>query len=238
VTPTPTATSSSQGPQIVYFGLATSDGCVYCANPGCDCSGWPTPTPYIPGPTPQIFSASGGTFRIVIEANPGRSPVPTGNFLQCGASSGVPNIEIESTHNMGDGNNPVCSPNGAFKVSGGIPGIDPPDFTPTSDIINALQSFAIWFKYQSPGSACTFAPGGGSYAYVSPYLVGQNAAAQFCDPMNMPQAFPPGDSLLSVQLKDGGGNVGPTAQIIVRVFTWTPTPTITPTQPTATPTPT
>jgi hypothetical protein len=40
-----------------------------------------------------------------------------------------------------------------------------------------------------------------------------------------------------VQLKDTGGNVGPTAQIIVRVATWTPLPTNTPT-PTPSPTPT
>ena len=106
-------------------------------------------------------------------------------------------------------------------VNGGIPGIDPPNFASTPDIINALQSFAIWFTYQSPGSACTFAPGGGSYAYVNPI-----ATAQFCDPMSAPQAFPPGDSLLTVQLTDAGGNVGPTAQIIVRVSTRTPTPTM------------
>jgi len=125
---------------------------------------------------------------------------------------------------MGNASNPVCSPSGTYKVSGGIPGVDPPNFAATPDIINTLQSFAIWFTYQSPGAACTLAPGGGSYAYVSP-----GATAQFCDPMNAPQAFPPGDSLLTVQLKDTGGNVGPTAQIIVRVATWTPGPTPTPT---------
>ena len=206
---------------------------MYCTNPGCDCSGFPTRTPYVPGPTPQIFSGSGGTFRIVIEAKPGtgRSPVPTVNFTQCGTSSGVPRLQIESTRNMGNGNNPVCSPDGSYNVSGGIPGINPPDFTPTSDIINTLQSFAIWFTYQSPGYACTFAPGGGSYAYVN-----SAATAQFCDRMSAPQAFPPGDSLLTAQLMDMGGNVGPTAQIIVRVPTRTPTPTVTPTRPTATPT--
>jgi hypothetical protein len=132
---------------------------------------------------------------------------------------------------MGNGNNPVCGPDGSYNVNGGIPGINPPDFTPTSDIVNTLQSFAIWFTYQSPGYACTYAPGGGSYAYVN-----SSATAQFCDRMSAPQAFPPGDSLLTAQLMDMGGNVGPTAQIIVRVFTWTPTPSKTPTQPTATPT--
>jgi hypothetical protein len=145
----------------------------------------------------------------------------------------MPNLQIESSQNMGNGNNPVCSPSGAYKLNGGIPGIDPPDFASTPAIINALQSFAIWFTYQSPGSACTFAPGGGSYAYVNPI-----ATAQFCDAMSAPQAFPPGDSLLTVQLTDAGGNVGPTAQIIVRVSTKTPTPTWTPTQPAAAPSPT
>jgi hypothetical protein len=132
---------------------------------------------------------------------------------------------------MGNGNNPVCSPGGSYNVNGGIPGINPPDFTPTTDIINTLQSFAIWFTYQSPGYACTAAPGGGSWAYVN-----SAATAQFCDQMSAPQAFPVGDSLLTAQLMDMGGNVGPTAQIIVRVSTRTPTPSVTPTQPTATPT--
>jgi hypothetical protein len=142
----------------------------------------------------------------------------------------MPNLQIESSQNMGNASNPVCSSSGTLNLNGGIPGIDPPDFSARPDIINTLQSFAIWFKYQSPGSACTFAPGGGSYAYVS---VSPSATAQFCDAMNAAQAFPPGDSLLTVQLKDTGGNVGPTAQIIVRVATWTPPPTGTPTQPAA-----
>jgi hypothetical protein len=143
----------------------------------------------------------------------------------------MPQLQIESTQDMGNGSNPVCSSNGSENVNGGIPGVNPPDFTPTSSIINTLQSFAVWFTYQSPGYACTFAPGGGSYSYVN-----SSATAQFCDEMNLPQAFSTGDSLLTAQLMDAGGNVGPTAQIIVRVFTWTPTPTVTPTRPTATPT--
>jgi hypothetical protein len=145
----------------------------------------------------------------------------------------MPNVQIESSQNMGNGSNPVCSPSGAYNDDGGIPGINPPNFAPTPGIINALQSFAVWFLSYSPGAACTFAPGGGSYAYVSPI-----ATAQFCDEMSAPQAFPPGDSLLTVQLEDTGGKVGPTAQIIVRVSTWTPAPTETPTQTAATPSPT
>jgi hypothetical protein len=146
----------------------------------------------------------------------------------------MPNLQIESSQNMGDASNPVCSPNGAYNLNGGIPGIDPPDFTATPDIINALQSFAKWFQYYAPGAACTKAPDGTCCAYVKPSL----SQVQFCDQMSLPQAFPPGESLLTVQLTDTGGNVGPTAQIIVRVSTRTPTPTKTPTQPTATPNPT
>jgi hypothetical protein len=136
---------------------------------------------------------------------------------------------------MGSGINPVCSPSGAFNVYGGILGINPPDFTPTSAIINTLQSFAVWFTYiQSTLSACTSGPGGGYSDFVSPNLAllgrtPQSATAQFCDGMSAPQAFPPGDSLLTAQLTDTAGNVGPTAQIIVRVATWTPVVTSTPT---------
>jgi hypothetical protein len=180
-----------------------------------------------------LFGTS-GEFRIVVEARPGISGlgVATANFTTCGSASGMPNVQIESSQRMGNGSNPVCSSSGAFNVNGGIPGIDPPDFTPTSDIINTLQSFAIWFTYQSPGSACTLKPGGDCCSYVSP-----STTAQFCDKMNSAQSFPPGDSLVTVQLRDTGGNVGPAAQIIVRVATWTPVPTSTSTF-TATPSPT
>jgi hypothetical protein len=178
------------------------------------------------------LSGVSGQFRIVVEARPGISGLAVATpIAHCGSAYGIPNVQIESSRNMGNASNPVCSSSGAFHINGGIPGIDPPDFTPTTDIINTLQSFEFWFSYYSPGGACTFAQGGGTYAYVS------NGTAQLCDQMNSAQAFPPGDSLLTVQLKDTGGNVGPTAQIIVRVATWTPLPTNTPT-PTPSPTPT
>lgn len=125
----------------------------------------------------------------------------------------------------------MCSASGAYNGDGGIPFINPPNFASTPAIINALQSFAIWFQYYSPGAACTLKFGGDCCGYVSPI-----ATAQFCDEMSAPQAFPPGDSLLTVQLEDTGGNVGPTAQIIVRVSTWTPAPTETPTQTVGAPT--
>lgn len=124
---------------------------------------------------------------------------------------------------MGDGSTDVCDvgPGG-----GGIPGIDPPDFGPSQFVSNALADFSCRFESHTSGSPCTL-DRNGIEATVSPL-----ATTQFCDQVSFTAAFPQGDSLVTVQVVDIQGNVGPTAQAIVRVVTPTPAPTFTATVPT------
>ena len=55
--------------------------------------------------------------------------------------------------------------------------------------------------------------------------MGAGSQAQFCMAQNSLTPFNPGDSLVTVRLRDEVGNIGPTAQIVIRVATPTPTPT-------------
>jgi hypothetical protein len=126
-----------------------------------------------------------------------------------------PDIQIETTLPLGDGANSSCA-NG--QPGGGVPGIDPPNFTPEAlpgPLTSALNSFACQFEYHAPGSQCTWAGDPTSLRFVN-----SASTAQFCDVMSANAPFNPGDSIVTVRLRDTpGGNTGPTAQIVVRVNT-------------------
>ena len=83
---------------------------------------------------------------------------------------------------------------------------------------DALNDFACRFDPQaSAATPCTILD-----ASRDPHLINQSATVQFCDFVGKTAVFPPGDSILSVTLRDLAGNTGPTAQIVVRVATPTP----------------
>lgn len=104
---------------------------------------------------------------------------------------------------------------------GGIQGISPPDFGPTVDITNALWNFSCRFQAFSTGDTCLLDAYGNQNAWANPTVT---PSVQFCDIVTVTKAFPPGDSILTVQLRDTSQNLGPTAQIVIRVPTPTPTP--------------
>ena len=83
-----------------------------------------------------------------------------------------------------------------------------------------LTDFACRFEQFSQSSPCTFIDATGDPKLIS------DATIQFCDFVATTALFPPGDSILTTRLRDTLGNVGPTAQIVVRVATPTPRPTM------------
>jgi hypothetical protein len=111
-------------------------------------------------------------------------------------------------------------------------------------VADALNDLGCDFKSaDASGGACTM-NGFGENAFA-----GEGTQVQFCLQVPKTLAFPLGDTVVSVQLRDTDGNIGPLQQIVVRVAegppppTFTPTPTRTPTatatlRPTASPTPT
>ncbi|HUI26816.1 MAG TPA: hypothetical protein VL403_12100, partial [Candidatus Kryptonia bacterium] len=224
-TPTPTPL---RGPQITFFGLATADG-----------KGLASLGDIEPG-VPVYFRPSGNGFKIVVEAAPGLS----GSDLSFTVSNSDPadptqrpDLQIEANEPLGDGSLAVCD--------GGVPAIDPPDYSVTQPISDALNDFACHFSTAgSPGGSCT-QDAFGFTDFISP-----DTRGQYCLLVPSTLRFPLTDTRLTVQLRDRGGNLSATASLIVRVSTgpapspFTPTPTATPTSPrptrtaTRTPTPT
>ena len=212
------------GPLVTFFGIANSDGCFACNVPSCLCSGTPSPTPQYDAQGRRIFQAAGGRFLLVVEAKPGSSGAKVGSTLTVDPAVDRPDLQIENEQQMGEGSTAVCD---IGPGAGGIPGINPPDFGPSQFVSDALADFACRFESHLAASPCTLNASGldSTLGPVAPTV-------QFCDQVSTTAAFPEGDSLLSVQVADIRGNIGPTAQIIVRVVTPTPPPTPTPETPT------
>lgn len=171
----------------------------------------------------QVFFTRSGQFIIVVEGRPGPNGIAVGTSLEAGPD-GRPDLQIQNSRDMGDGSLKVCDTGPVSQGGGGVPGIWPPSFDPNSSLITAaLLDFACRFDSSvSAASPCTILDEG-----REPRLVVPQSTAQFCDFVASTAAFPPGENLLTVRLRDVLGNPGPTAQVVVRVATPTPTRTAT-----------
>jgi hypothetical protein len=200
---------------VLFFGaIPNADGCVFCCSQSCATT--PTPAPLIEGGR-QVFSMRSGQFVIVVEGAPGLSNQKAGTSLEPGVDL-LPDLQIESTSEMGNGSAAVCDTGPTSAGGGGVPGINPPRFLPDDVAVSdALVDFACRFQSFTAAAACTFTDASGEPKIITP-----GATVQFCDFMARTTVLPPGDSLLTVRLRDVAGNTGPTAQIVVRVATPTP----------------
>jgi len=160
-----------------------------------------------------------GQFVIVVEGAPGLSTQKVGTSLQPGADQ-RPDLQIESSQNLGNGSTTVCDTGPTSLGGGGIPGVDPPSFqADASFVTDALNDFACRFQAYTASSPCTYTDASGDPSTITP-----GTTAQFCDFMAETTILPPGDSILTVRLRDVAGNTGPPAQIVVRVGTPAATP--------------
>ena len=192
-----------------------------CQDPLCNCDGAPTPTPQFDSQGRQVFeNAYGYGFRLVVEGKRGTSGAAVGTTLQPPPTppplTTRPDLQIESTQPMGIFTT-LCDP------YGGIQGISPPDFGPSADITNALWNFSCRFTAFNTSDTCLLDAYGNPNALANP---GASPTVQFCDIVTVTKAFSPGDSILTVKLRDTSQNIGPTAQVVIRVPT--PTPTLAP----------
>lgn len=229
---TPLPTSPYPGPQVLFFGIANNDGCVACDAPLCDCSGEPTPTPAYDSLGRRIFQRVDPRFIIVVEARPGSSsaPVCVGQAgcagLEPADPATRPDLQIESTSPLGDGDPTVDWRTGLPEAEwGGIAAVAPPSFGSDQSVTDALQDFASRFGIYNYSFACTLdAYGNPATVTVTQDPALEAALAQFCDPLvqNANATFPSGDTILTVQVRDTAQNIGPTAQIVVRMVTPTP----------------
>ena len=203
-TPTPRG-----GPQIMFFGLVGADGTV---------SG-PVDVGSDGVPVFQRLGASG--FEVVVEAAPGANGLPVGTVVFASNPNDPavrPDLQIEASRTLGDGNPGVCT-------QSGIRGFDPPDFSLTQEIADALNDFACGFTVNTnPAKACT------TDAFGSPTFVSSAPrVVQYCLLVAASTAFQPGDTVLTGQVRDVGRNLGPATRILVRIGS-RPPPSPTPTR--------
>jgi len=208
---TPTMTVGL-GPRVLVLAIVKNfDGCVFCCSPSCRST--PTPTPQHDTAGRQIVEVQSGQFVIVVEGAPGLSGAAVGSVLQPNGGGGRPDLQVQSTQPAGNGSPEVCDTGAASAGGGGIPGIAPPSFDPADTrLTDALNDMACRFQVFAPSAPCTLLDASGEARPINPA-----ASVQFCDFVAATAAYPPGDSIFTVQLRDVVGNLGPPAQIVVRV---------------------
>ena len=203
--------SDSTGPLITFLGLASADGT--------------TAMPLTDMPVPLFQTVSGLGFRLVVEAAPGASQLPIGQDVFNARPSDPtarPDLQIEVSRSLGDGNLTVCG-------EGGVPGVNPPNYGAPQAIADALNDLSCRFNITTnPAAGCTFNQFG-VHAFVDP-----RSRAQFCLLVSTVEAFQPGSTIVTARVLDSAGNPGPIAQMILYVGNQ-PLPTVT-TRSTSTPT--
>jgi hypothetical protein len=221
-TPTPTPVlspttpgASTLGPSIVAFAALRPNGCLACAAARCECGASPTPTPEFDTQGRRVFRRNtGAAFVIVVEAQSGGSgSLPGTRKPQVCASGQRPDLQIESSHDLGSNPPIVCPP--VAGVTPGVQGFPTPDFGGAQEVTNALQDFAGRFEASTGEALCTYGPDG-----LAGFLSGQSSGVrQYCHIVDEGTRFPSGDTVLTVQVNDSlaAPNVGSTAQIVVRV---------------------
>ncbi len=206
----------ANGPRVQFFGLASANG------------GMLAPIGVHNG-VPVHYRTAGFGVRVVVEGQTGASNVRPGVALFDPATSNPllrPDVQIQSNRPLGDGSAILCD--------GGVTAVSPPSFGSGQAITDALNDLVcgatVW---TAPAFACT------QDEFGNPSFVSANPLVQYCIQISRDLAFPAGDTILTVRLRDLLGNLGPEQRLMVRVGvgalppTFTPTPTRAPASPLA-----
>ncbi len=206
---TPTIPIPANSPIITFFGVTRADDRLI--DPAGEENGIPV---FLR--TETISGASSG-FSIVVEASRGMSTLPIGSSAYDPTLAGFPDLQIQVDRPLGNGSAAVCDD--PMDMPGGVPAIVPESFEETTENISTVNDFACRFvngqgeptvRTSTSDSCVTFESG--SFAFVHP-----QTNAQFCGAINVPLAFPIGDTVVSARVRDGDGNVSDIERIIIRV---------------------
>jgi len=210
-TASPTAPSAI-GPVVTFMGIIRPDDTLIA------------PVDMTVGGIPVYAHATGSGFSVVIEGMPGASHKPLGHLEgnQVVVSTFdpdvtvFPDLEIEVSRPLGNASMTVCDDSGA--TAGGVPAVDPADFTDAQANINTVNDLACRFvdgvgNYQgrAAADACVLFPSG-DFGFVV-----DSSTVQFCGFISKVLEFAPGDTLTTVRLRDTDGQVGPAAQMIIHI---------------------
>lgn len=199
-TSTPTATPL-QGPLVTAIGIADGSGAFNL----------PVETDSLGRAVYLRTTATG--FSFYVEGRPGPSGLPVaGNLFNSRPNdpSRRPDLQVVSSRPLGDGSVAVCDR--SFPNGGGVPAVDTIDFESVQATSDAMNDLACRFKsYPEADFACT-QDSTGNLLYANPA-----STMQFCLLADDNIAFPIGDTVLAVRLRDTAGNVGEARQVVVRI---------------------
>jgi len=152
-------------------------------------------------------------FTLYVEGRPGLSGLPVASQLfnsRPNDPSRQPDLQILSSRSLGNGSPVVCDrsyPNG-----GGVPAAESVEFEMTQTMSDALNDLSCRFKlYPEADFACT-QDSTGNLLFANPA-----STIQFCVLADENIAFPTGETVLTVRLRDTAGNVGEARQLVVRI---------------------
>ena len=201
VKPTPTGVL---GPVISYFGITRADDTLVPSSGTT------------PGGIPIYTRIAGAGFSLIVEGRPGASGADVGRSSFDSSGAGFPDLQIVVSRALGDGSTAVCDRNPP--MGGGVPAVDPPNFTATKAVIDAVNDLACRFvdgsdqpMARGKADACILMTDG-SFGFA-----GAGSTAQYCGFVDSVMHFPAGDTLVTARLLDTSGNPGPQSQIVVRI---------------------
>jgi hypothetical protein len=168
------------------------------------------------GNIPIFQPLFGYGFSIVVEAKPGvsRARVGSATFIDGDA----PDLQVQVTRPLGDGSPLVCDD--TPPILGGVPATNPPNFSDDPQVIDRLNDLGCRFidgSNNKVGRACNESTAcvlgsDGQFGCVA-----SDTTLQFCGFLGQVLTFPPGDTLVTVRVRDVQGNFGPAKQVIIRV---------------------
>jgi len=197
--PSPTAGGA---PRVSAFGVARADDLVQ------------QPAAFDDLGRPIFERATGQGMTIYIEGVRGAAML---NEVAYEPSGSLPGLDIIVSRPLGDGSLAVCDFDPP--IIGGVPGVDPPEFSDDPMVIDASADLGCRVNdgtglptaRTSASAACT-RDESAEFDFVNP-----DSGIQFCLPIAKAWAFPVGDTIVAARVRDRAGRVSDPVEIVIRV---------------------
>lgn len=207
-TPPPTLPAPTEpGPDIVHLGIASGDDAPQEPS-GVDDQGRPIYT----WPVGQGFT-------LIVEARPGSTRAAVGFQAASPNEEMLPDLQMIVSRPLGDGNATVCDAD--LPTPGGVPAVVPLEFGPAPEVVHAINDLGCRSEdgYGLPmgrrsSNPCTRIPPANDAAFVRSRGATQ---AQFCVPIARAWAFPEGDTVVAVRVRDIQGTTGAVREMVIRI---------------------
>lgn len=161
----------------------------------------------------------GSGFSLIIEGRPGLDGARVGlEVFEMAPDPPTrrPDVQMIVSAALGDGSPVVCD--NRSNPQGGVPAAAPFGFQeqqPITDVINEMSCRIDSGARTSDRDACTLSPRGDDFGFA---FVDASSKVQFCLPIALTWAFPVGETVVAVRLRDILGNTGDVREIVVRVL--------------------